>query len=76
MLSATINLYRNAYTGVNRRMWLLAVVMLINRSGTMVLPFMTLYCKHIGYTYKTGWLRRRYLWYWLFGGCIYWRKNK
>jgi MFS family permease len=50
MLSATVNLYRNAYTGLNRRMWLLAVVMFINRSGTMVLPFMTLYCKHIGYT--------------------------
>jgi MFS family permease len=50
MLSSTINLYRNAYAGINRRMWLLAVVMLINRSGTMVLPFMTLYCKHIGYT--------------------------
>ena len=52
MLSATVNLYRNAYTGLNRRMWLLAVVMLINRSGTMVLPFMTLYCKHIGYSTK------------------------
>ncbi|MEO6252462.1 MAG: MFS transporter [Ferruginibacter sp.] len=50
MLTATINLYRNAYTGVNRRMWLLGIVMLINRSGTMVLPFMALYCKHIGYT--------------------------
>jgi len=50
MFSSTINLYRNAYAGINRRMWLLAVVMLINRSGTMVLPFMTLYCKHIGYT--------------------------
>lgn len=50
MLSATLNLYRNAYTGLSRRMWLLAVVMLINRSGTMVLAFMTLYCKHIGYS--------------------------
>ncbi len=50
MISATVNLYRNAYTGLSRRMWLLAVVMLINRSGTMVLPFMTLYCKHIGYS--------------------------
>jgi len=38
-------------------MWLLAVVMLINRCGTMVLPFMTLYCKHIGYTTKqAGWV--------------------
>lgn len=52
MISATVNLYRNAYTGLSRRMWLLAVVMLINRSGTMVLPFMTLYCKHIGYSTK------------------------
>ncbi len=52
MLSATINLYRNAYTGLNRRMWLLAVVMLINRSGTMVLPFMTLYCINIGYSIR------------------------
>lgn len=54
MYSATINLYRNAYSGLNRRMWLLAVVMLINRSGTMVLPFMTLYCRHIGYTAQQG----------------------
>ena len=52
MLNATVNLYKNAYTGVNRRMWLLAVVMFINRIGTMVLPFMTLYCKQIGYTTK------------------------
>jgi predicted MFS family arabinose efflux permease len=35
-------------------MWLLAVVMLINRSGTMVLPFMTLYCNHRGYTETQG----------------------
>lgn len=57
MISATVNLYRNAYTGLNRRMWLLAVVMLINRSGTMVLPFMTLYSKHIGYsTQQGGWV--------------------
>lgn len=52
MISATVNLYKNAYTGLSRRMWLLALVMLINRSGTMVLPFMTLYCKHAGYSTK------------------------
>ena len=50
MLSATVNLYRNAYTGLTRRVWLLAIVMLINRSGTMVLAFMTLYINHIGYS--------------------------
>ena len=52
MLNATVNLYRNAYTGLTRRVWLLAIVMLINRSGTMVLAFMTLYVNHIGYSTK------------------------
>lgn len=52
MLDATVNLYRNAYTGLTRRVWLLAVVMLINRSGTMVLAFMTLYVHHLGYSTK------------------------
>src|SRR5882724_7817354 len=54
MISTTINLYKNAYSGLTRRMWLLAVVMLINRCGTMVLPFMTLYCHHRGYTETQG----------------------
>lgn len=54
MISTTINLYKNAYSGLSRRMWLLAVVMLINRCGTMVLPFMTLYCHHRGYTETQG----------------------
>ncbi|MEZ0538738.1 MDR family MFS transporter [Fibrella arboris] len=44
-----IQLYRNAYSGLSRPVWLLAGVMLINRSGTMVLPFLSLYltqCLH------------------------------
>ena len=54
MLNNTINLYKNAYAGLSRKMWLLSLVMLINRSGTMVLAFMTLYCHHIGYTMQEG----------------------
>ena len=54
MLTATIHLYKNAYSGLTRRMWLLALVMLVNRCGTMVLPFMTLYCNHRGYTAAQG----------------------
>jgi predicted MFS family arabinose efflux permease len=54
MFSTTINLYKNAYAGLSRKMWLLSVVMLINRSGTIVLAFMTLYCNHIGYTMEQG----------------------
>lgn len=54
MLASTISLYKNAYSGLTRRIWLLSIVMLINRSGTMVLAFMTLYCEHIGYTTRQG----------------------
>jgi predicted MFS family arabinose efflux permease len=54
MIVGTMNLYRDAYSGLTRRMWLLALVMLINRCGTMVLPFMTLYCNHRGYTATQG----------------------
>ena len=54
MITPTIQLYKNAYNGLSRRIWLLSIVMLINRSGTMVLAFMTLYCKHLGFTTKQG----------------------
>ncbi len=37
------NRFRNAYGGLSRSIWLLALVMLINRSGTMVIPFLTVY---------------------------------
>jgi predicted MFS family arabinose efflux permease len=51
MLSATARTYRNAYSGLSRETWLLSIVMLINRSGTMVVPFMTLYLTtELGYS--------------------------
>ncbi len=43
MLAATIKTYRNAYSGLSKETWLLSFIMLVNRSGTMVVPFMTLY---------------------------------
>ncbi len=43
MLRSTANTYRNAYAGLSNETWLLSLIMLINRSGTMVVPFMTLY---------------------------------
>jgi predicted MFS family arabinose efflux permease len=50
MLAKTLSLYKNAYTGLTPASWWLSAVMLINRSGTMVLPFMTLYMLKLGYT--------------------------
>ncbi len=43
MLRATLRRYRAAYAGLPREAWLLAVVLLVNRAGTMVIPFLTLY---------------------------------
>jgi predicted MFS family arabinose efflux permease len=50
MLQASIQLYRNAYSGLSRPMWWLALVIFINRSGTMVIPFLTVYLTHSGFT--------------------------
>lgn len=38
-----LSLYRGAFGGLSRQVWLLALVMLINRSGTMVIAFLTIY---------------------------------
>lgn len=51
MLQRTLRLYQNAYQGLSPSVWLLAGVMLINRCGTMVLPYMTLYLtQQLGYS--------------------------
>jgi len=34
------NLYKSSFGGLSRNVWLLSIVMLINRSGTMVIPFL------------------------------------
>lgn len=43
MLGRTIFLYKTSFTGLSLQTWLLSFIMLVNRSGTMVIPFMTLY---------------------------------
>jgi predicted MFS family arabinose efflux permease len=42
-MTPIFSLYRKAYAGLSSSTWLLAVVLLINRSGAMVIPFMTVY---------------------------------
>ncbi|HEY0782989.1 MAG TPA: MFS transporter [Thermoanaerobaculia bacterium] len=43
MLRAIGQAYRGAYSGIRRPVWLLTLTSLVNRSGTMVLPFLVLY---------------------------------
>lgn len=43
MFAKAARYYVNSYKGLSREIWLLAFVNLINRCGTMVIPFMMLY---------------------------------
>lgn len=53
MLTRTIQLYRDSFSGLSREVWLLSIVSLINRSGTMVIPFLTVYLtKQLQFTYS------------------------
>ncbi|MGX5816808.1 MFS transporter [Chitinophaga lutea] len=45
MFKHTINLYKTAYSGIPAPVWWLALVLLVNRSGNMVIPFLALYLK-------------------------------
>ena len=54
MLGTAVNTFKNAYSGLSRSTWLLSLIMLINRSGTMVVPFMTLYLTSPEMGYSIG----------------------
>ena len=45
MVKRTINVYQNSFRGLSTEIWWLALITFINRAGTMVLPFMSLYLK-------------------------------
>lgn len=51
MRRGLLSVYRQAYSGLPRRAWLLALVQFVNRSGSMVLFFLTLYLtSRLGFT--------------------------
>lgn len=54
MIRSTARTYKHAYSGLSRETWLLSFIMLINRSGTMVVPFMTLYLTRPEMGYSIG----------------------
>ncbi len=43
MFGSTARLYREAFSGLPREIWLLSLITLVNRAGTMVLPFFALF---------------------------------
>ena len=45
-IRSVISVYRAAFAGLPREVWLMAGALLVNRAGTMVLPFLSLYLTH------------------------------
>lgn len=43
MIAKTLRAYRKSFSGLSRDIWLLAFITLINRSGSMVMPFLSVY---------------------------------
>ena len=43
MVLRAFNSYKNSFKGLTPQVWWLALITLINRAGTMVIPFMSLY---------------------------------
>lgn len=58
MFRKTTQLYLSSFAGLSRDIWLLSFVTLINRSGAMVIPFLTIYLTmELGYTLtEAGWV--------------------
>ncbi len=62
MIGRVLRAYREAFAGLPRDVWLQAAAMLINRSGTMVLPFLGLYLtkeQHLS-AVSAGWILSLY----------------
>ena len=57
-MKSVITLYKNAFGGLSPAAWMLALVILINRSGTMVIPFLSVYLtSSLGFSLvETGWI--------------------
>ncbi len=45
-MNTIIDLYKKSFSGLSRDILLLALVTLVNKSGTMIVPFLTIYLTH------------------------------
>ncbi len=57
-----VALYVKAYSGLSREAWMLSVIMFINRVGSMVIPFLSIYLtSELGFSIEqTGWILGAY----------------
>lgn len=53
-----IRIYVDSFAGLSKEVWLLSFITFINRAGTMVIPFLSIYLKDdLGFSYEDiGWI--------------------
>lgn len=58
MFRGILNTYRSSFKGLSKEVWWLALITFINRAGTMVLPFLSLYLnKYLEFSLgQVGWI--------------------
>jgi predicted MFS family arabinose efflux permease len=58
MFQKAFSVYVDAFRGLSKEIWLLSSVMLVNRAGAMVLPFLSVYLtQQVGFSLaQTGWI--------------------
>ncbi len=58
MIKRISNLYIDSFKGLSNKVWFLALITFINRAGTMVIPFLSLYLtEHLHFTLgDSGWV--------------------
>lgn len=58
MIKRFAKFYVDAFRGLSKEMWLLSLATLVNRAGTMVIPFLAIYMtKELGFTLtQVGWV--------------------
>ena len=55
-MNQLFNKYLNSFKGLSKEVWWLALITLINRAGTMVIPFLSLYLtQDLSFSLEKGW---------------------
>ena len=73
-MKTLFNNYINTFKGLSHEVWWLALITLINRAGTMVIPFLSLYLtENLRFHFKRCWMDYERLWSWLCGWILAWR---
>ena len=65
MVKKIVNSYQDSFKGLSKEVWWLALITFINRAGTMVLPFLSLYLtEDLNLTLsQVGWIDKLWCWF-------------